>query len=96
MSRKRRQYDASFKARVALRALREEETMSQLSARFDVHPNQVGKWKKQALEQFSSLFERKSGRKNLEDDGLVDELYQEIGRLQMELAWLKKKCESFR
>ena len=95
MSRKRRQYDASFKARVALCALKEEATISQLSSRFDVHPNQIGKWKKQALEKFATLFEKRSERAEAADDELVDGLYREIGKLQVELGWLKKKREAF-
>ena len=95
MSRKRRQYDASFKARVALCALREQETIAQLSSRFDIHPNQIGKWKKQALERFATLFEKPSQGSTDRDDELVDGLYREIGKLQVELAWLKKKCDAF-
>ena len=95
MSRKRRQYDASFKARVALCALREQETIAQLASRFNIHPNQIGKWKKQALEMLPTLFERGSNKARETDEDLVDGLYREIGKLQMELAWLKKKSEAF-
>ena len=86
MSQKRRQYSSSFKARVALCALSEEETIAQLAARFGVHPNQIGRWKKRVLERLPMLFE-KEGESRAGDDGLVDRLYQEIGCLQVELEW---------
>ena len=94
MSRKRRQYNASFKARVALEALRGDKTVSEISSVFEIHPNQVGKWKKQALENLPSLFERGQSGGSREREGLVEELYQQIGMLQTELTWLKKKYDA--
>ncbi len=88
MSQNRRQYDPSFKARVVLHAMREQETIPQLAARFGVHPCRVKRWKKQAVELLPTLFD-KHGEGTRSNDELVDRLYQEIGRLQVELAWLK-------
>jgi len=93
MSRKRRQYSASFKARVALEALRGDKTISEISSRFEIHPNQVGKWKKQALENLPSLFEHGKSSESREQEELVEELYRQIGKLQTELTWLKKNCD---
>jgi hypothetical protein len=76
---------------VAVEAIRGERTLSQLGSQFKVHPIQIAKWRKSALEQLPELFVdgRKSKSRNGEADG--DALYEEIGRLKVELDWLKKK-----
>ena len=91
MTASRKQYSPKFKARVAVEAIRGEHTLNQLGARFHVHPIQVGQWRKTALEQLAELFV--DGRKRKRSDGEVEKeaLYEEIGRLKMELDWLKKK-----
>ena len=93
MSRKRKQYNAEFKARVAVEAVRGNKTISEISSHYEVHPNQVAKWKKQALENLPSLFERGRNGFGQDREELVERLYSQIGRLQTELAWLKKKCD---
>ena len=90
MSRKRRQYSADFKARVAVEAVRGDRTISEISSHYEVHPNQVAKWKKQVLENLPSLFERGRNGAGRESEELVDRLYSQIGRLQTELDWLEK------
>ena len=92
MTTTRKQYSAKFKAKVALEAIRGERTLSQLASQFQVHPVQIGHWRKTALEQFSELFW--DGRKRKARDGEVEKeaLYEEIGRLKVELDWLKKKA----
>lgn len=87
----RKQYSPKFKARVAIEAIREEKTLSQLGSQFKVHPVQIAKWRKSALEQLPELFVdgRRSKARNGEADS--DALYEEIGRLKVELDWLKKK-----
>ena len=91
MTTTRKQYSPKFKARVAVEAIRGERTLSQLGSQFKVHPIQIAKWRKSALEQLPELFVdgRKSKSRNGEADG--DALYEEIGRLKVELDWLKKK-----
>lgn len=94
MKKGRRNHSAEFKARVALEAVRGENTIAELAARFEVHPNQITQWKKQALDELPGLFSKKRGRKEKEQDELADRLYREIGQLKVELDWLKKKHES--
>lgn len=91
MTTTRKQYNPKFKARVALEAIRGERTLAQLASQFHVHPVQVGQWRKMALEQLADLFV--DGRKRKRSEGEVEReaLYEEIGRLKMELDWLKKK-----
>jgi transposase-like protein len=91
MTTTRKQYSARFKARVAIEAIRGDKTLSQLGSQFKVHPIQIAKWRKSALEQLPELFVdgRKSKSRNGEANS--DALYEEIGRLKVELDWLKKK-----
>lgn len=91
MTTARKQYSPKFKARVAIEAIRGEKTLSQLGSQFKVHPIQIAKWRKSAMEQLPELFVdgRKSKNRNGEAGG--DALYEEIGRLKVELDWLKKK-----
>ncbi len=93
MGRTRRRFDATFKAKVALEALKEEKTMSQLSSEYGVHPNQVQQWKKHLLSELPGIFSRNGSRSKDEKEGLTDELYKQIGQLKVELDWLKKKSE---
>ena len=91
MSRKRRVLGAAFKAKVALAAARGDKTTAQLAAQFSVHTSQVTAWKKQLLQQATELFadgRRKSRAETAADE---EELYEQIGRLKMEVEWLKKK-----
>ena len=94
MSRKRRVLGSKFKAKVALAAVRGDKTVSQLAGQYGIHGNQVSSWKRKLLEEAAALFE--DGRKNSrKDEADEDELYEQIGRLKMELEWLKKKAASF-
>ena len=93
MAVKRKIHGASFKAKVAIAALREQETVAQLSSRYSVHSTQINGWKRQVLDGVESLFGTVGRpRKGETDDVSVDELYEQIGRLKMELEWLKKKA----
>jgi transposase-like protein len=91
MTTTRKQYSPKFKAKVAVEAIRGERTLGQLASQFHVHPVQIGQWRKTALEQMADLFldGRKSKRSGAEVE--TDALYEEIGRLKVELDWLKKK-----
>jgi transposase-like protein len=91
MTTTRRQYSPKFKARVAIEAIRGDKTLSQLGSQFKVHPIQIAKWRKSALDQLPELFV--DGRKGKSRNGEAesDVLYEEIGRLKVELDWLKKK-----
>jgi putative transposase len=90
MTRKRRSFGAAFKAKVALAAVRGDKTTAQLAVEFSVHTSQVTAWKKQLLEQAAGLFEDGRGRRD-EAAANEEQLYEQIGRLKMEVEWLKKK-----
>lgn len=91
MSSKRKTYSAEFKTKVALEAIRGELTLNQIATRYEVHPSQVTQWKKQALEHLKDAFSSRRAKAQKEDEALQDELYSQIGRLKVELDWLKKK-----
>jgi transposase-like protein len=91
MTTTRKQYSAAFKARVAVEAIRGEKTLSQLGSQFKVHPIQIAKWRKSALEQMPELFVDGRTKKSAATETGNDALYEEIGRLKVELDWLKKK-----
>ncbi len=93
MARQRKIRDSAFKARVALEAMKDRETVSQLAKRFQVHPTQIHGWKRRLQEQAVALFE-KEGAKPVETIDPV-ELYEQIGRLKVELEFLKKKAAQF-
>jgi len=92
MTTTRKQYSPKFKARVAIEAIRGEKTLSQLGSQFKVHPMQIAKWRKAALEQLPEVFVDGRSRKGRNEDADRDALYEEIGRLKMELDWLQKKA----
>ena len=91
MPRKRKQYSSQIKFKVALEVMREQATINEIASRNNVHPNQVRNWKKQLMEEGSAVFERETGRDRQEQETQEAELYEQIGRLKMELEWLKKK-----
>ena len=92
MSRKRRRFDGKFKSKVAVEAIRGLRPISESAKQYKVHPNQVTLWKKQLLESADEVFENNSGTlKKKDDEPEASELYEQIGRLKVELEWLKKK-----
>jgi putative transposase len=91
MSRKRRVFSSSFKAKVALEALKGLKTTSELAQQFKVHPNQITLWKKQLLTGADQVFESSGTKSSSSDEPEAAELYEQIGRLKVELEWLKKK-----
>jgi transposase len=88
---KRKVHSPEFKAKVGLEAIQGRKTTNELGQAYGVHPIQVGQWKKDIVEGASRLFETKRGRKPKDGAGDDERLYGEIGRLKMELDWLKKK-----
>jgi transposase-like protein len=94
MTTMKKHYTPTFKAQIVLEVLKEEQTITQVASAHGVHPNQLRKWRAQALEGLPQLFadERRAQRAvEAEHERRLDELYTEIGRLTTQLAWLKKK-----
>ena len=93
MAKRRKQHSAPLKAKVAIAAVREQKTISQLASQHGVHSAQIHQWKRHVIEGAAELFE--PGRARLKEEEFrrrESELFEEIGRLKMELEWLKKKC----
>jgi len=90
MKESRRKHSPSFKAKVALEALKDEETVAQIAARYEVHPNMVTKWKKALQDEAAGIFSKGHLRKKKEDENLVERLYQQIGQLKVENDFLEK------
>jgi len=92
MSKKRRQHSAQFKAQVGLEALKGIEPVHAIAAKHEIHPVQVSQWKKEVAERLPEVFAGKADHDALAAKAREDELYRKIGRLEMELEWLKKKA----
>ena len=91
MGRTRTRHTKEFKAKVALEAVKGVHSLSELAARYKVHPTQITQWKKHLTENVAEVFERGHGTGVTDAEGLTAPLYQEIGRLKMELDFLQKK-----
>ena len=91
MSKTRKQYDSKFKGRVALAAIQREKTLAELCSHYQIHATQILQWKKQALEGLPTLFEHSRGPSAQKSESLESPLYEQIGRLKVEVDWLKKK-----
>jgi len=90
--KKRTQYSNEFKAKVAIDAIRGEKTIQELAQAHEVHPNMINLWKKKLVEGASSTFDKENRKKDInENDEKLDKLYSQIGKLQIEKEFLKKK-----
>ena len=90
MSKKRTKHSPEFKAKVALAALKNEETISELATRYGVHPNMISNWKKALLERAAEVFET-GNQSQKQSEAKIDDLYRQIGKLQVERDFLSKK-----
>jgi transposase-like protein len=88
---KRKSYSKEFKAKVALEALKGQKTVNEIASEYGVHVSQINLWKKHLLDEAPGLFSRGRDRESAEQEAERDRLYQQIGKLQVEVDWLKKK-----
>ena len=88
---KRKRHSAEFKFKVALEAAKGTKTLSELAQEYQLHPSQISEWKRQLLAEGVSVFSTHNARQRREQAALETQLYEQIGRLKMELEWLKKK-----
>lgn len=95
MSKQRRRFNPDFKFRVALEAAKGQRTIGELASEYRVHPNQVSQWKRQLLADGSDVFAGNGAQAQQVQEAIQSELYEQIGRLKMELEWLKKKAAQF-
>jgi transposase-like protein len=91
MKRHRRQFSADWKAKIALEAIKGQRTIQEIASHYEVHPNLVTHWKKQLLDGAAEVFSSGKTQEARADEELQAELYQQIGKLQVEVDWLKKK-----
>ena len=91
----RKVYQPAFKAKVALEAVRGRQTINEIAKEYELHPNQISMWKKQFLESMAGIFDNSKAGSKHPDEELTNQLYEQIGRLKVELDWLKKKSVMF-
>lgn len=92
MEKTRKSYPPSFKAKVALEAIKEQKTSAELASQYQVHPGQIRNWKTLATKGLIDLFTDKRKSKDRDREELIQELYRQIGELKVDLDWLKKKA----
>ncbi len=94
MAKKRRKHDNRFKFKIALEAVKEQITINEIASKNNIHPNQVSTWKKKLLVEGQTVFGQQTAKKLAAQSAREVELFEQIGRLKMELEWLKKKVGS--
>lgn len=92
----RRRFSAEFKAKVALEAIRGEQTLNELAARYELHPNMIMTWKRQAIENMAATFAKPSGQDGKADEEKIKNLHAKIGQLTVERDFLAKAFERSR
>ena len=92
--RKRRKFTAEFKAKVVLEALSERYTLTEIAQKYDLQPVQISKWKREFKENMSQVFESPKAKDIKRQEEHESHLYEQIGRLQVQLEWLKKKMDT--
>ena len=95
MTKKRKRHSSQFKFKVALEAVKGQKTLNEIASDNNIHPNQVSTWKKKLLEEGPTVFGQDAVRQLQQQEAREAELYEQIGRLKMELEWLKKKAAPF-
>jgi len=93
---KRRTFTAEYKFKVALEAAKGTKTLNELAQEYQLHPHQISEWKLHLLKNGGEVFGQNTARQQREQAALETELYEQIGRLKMELEWLKKKAAGIR
>jgi transposase-like protein len=91
----RKRYEASFKARVALAAVRADRTVSELASHFGIHGSLIAQWKRKLLTNAEQLFSEPSNGEKEDRSALIEELHKQVGQLHVELEWAKKKAVQF-
>ena len=87
----RKKHNAEFMAKVSLAALRGDKTIAEISSKYEIHPTQIARWRKRALEGLVESFRNKPAQVDADKEKLINELYRQIGQLRVEYEWLKKK-----
>ncbi len=91
MAGKRRRFSADFKAKVAIEAIKGQQTLAELAGQYQVHPNQITQWKKQLLAAAEQVFSSRQEADHQQQEELTGKLYEQIGRMKVELEFLQKK-----
>jgi putative transposase len=91
VSVQRKRHTAQFKFQIAMEAIKNDQTVNQLASKHGLHPSQISQWKRQLLEEGASVFGTNTAQQLRQQTALQADLYEQIGRLKMELEWLKKR-----
>ena len=95
MAKKAKQYNAAEKAKIVMEAIKSELTIAQISSKYGVHATQIHAWKKRGIENLVNGFQNHQKAKDPDNQGLIKQLYEQIGQLSVERDWLKKKSALF-